>query len=221
VKICGMTDPDNMQAVARLQPGYLGFIFYADSPRDVTEKIGTLNIKSLPAAIKRVAVLVNEELEQAKAMVRRYGFDAVQLHGEETPAYCRSMQECAMVIKALPVANELPDDLHSFKGCCDMLLFENASAQRGGSGLKFDHSLLLSYDAGIPFLLGGGIGPGDAPAMRKLAGKNKWFAGVDLNSRFEAAAGIKDVNLLSDFIKDLNRNFHNNCFDTHGYEHKR
>ena len=203
VKVCGMTQNENMLEVAGLQPDFLGFIFYGQSPRDITAAIDTMQLDLLPVSVRKVAVLVNEDLGKAKQLVCTFGFDAVQLHGEEPPGYCHELRKDCMVIKTFSVGNSLPPMLDAYEQCCDLFLFDTAGEQRGGSGKKFDHSILLAYRGKPSFFLGGGLSPGDVTSIRQLANKQKRFAGVDLNSRFEDRPGIKNPTLLSDFLNEL------------------
>lgn len=203
VKVCGMTNKKNMLEVAGLQPDFLGFIFYGKSPRDVTSAMDAMNLELLPGSVRKVAVLVNEDLGKTRQLISRYGFDAVQLHGEEPPDYCAGLRKECLVIKTFSVGKSLPPLLDAYEHCCDLFLFDTAGEQRGGSGKKFDHSLLLDYRGRPSFFLGGGLSPGDAASLRQLATKQKKFAGVDLNSRFEDRPGIKNLTLLSDFMNEL------------------
>lgn len=203
IKVCGITDRENMLEVARLRPEYMGFIFYADSPRDVSNKVVGLGLQDIPAAIDKVAVLVNHDLEKAIALVQEYGFQAVQLHGDEPPAYCSQLSEYCMVIKAFSVGSGLPTNLQSYEGHCDLLLFDAAGNHRGGNGEPFDHALLKGYNGSTPFFLGGGITHKDVQAVKALAEEIETMSGVDINSRFENSPGIKDISQLIKFMKGI------------------
>lgn len=203
VKICGMTDTANMIEVATLKPDYMGFIFFASSPRDITNKIRRLQLGKVPKGVGKVAVLVNEDPGRARDLVLEYGFEAVQLHGDETPAYCEKIKDLCKVIKAIHVGHSLPENVPAYEGSIDLLLFDTASQKRGGTGVPFNHELLLGYKGNTPFFLGGGISPGDVARLSILAGELDMFAGVDLNSRFETKDGIKDIQLLKTFMKEL------------------
>ena len=85
--------------------------------------------------------------------------------------------------------------------CCDLFLFDTRTPAHGGSGRRFDWQLLENYAGSTPFLLSGGISPRDAKGISKIS--HTMLYGVDLNSRFEIEAGIKDLNLLEPFIKIL------------------
>jgi phosphoribosylanthranilate isomerase len=201
IKVCGMTDRENMQAVIRLQPDFLGFILYPPSPRDVSGRIGQIGLRDIPAGIKKVAVLVNPPLTEALAVVRHYGFDAVQLHGGESPAMCRDLRRECLVIKSFPVGDCLPENLGEYEGICDYFLFDTAGSTRGGSGHSFDHRLLQGYKGSTPFFIAGGISPADAEAIAALPFGT--LCGADLNSRFEFRPGIKDPVLLAQFFNKI------------------
>lgn len=192
-----------MLEIARLRPEYMGFIFYAASPRDVSGKIAELGLQDVPAAIDKVAVLVNHNLGDAIALIKEYRFEAVQLHGEEPPAYCSQLGDHCMVIKAFSVGSGLPANLESYEGHCDLLLFDAAGNRRGGNGEPFDHALLREYKGSTPFFLGGGITYKDAQAVKDLAEEIETMSGVDINSRFETSPGIKDISLLIKFMKGI------------------
>jgi phosphoribosylanthranilate isomerase len=203
IKICGITEQTNMMELARLQPEFMGFIFYAQSPRDVTSRIDTLKLRDISKAIDKVAVLVNHDLKQAISLVLKYGFQAVQLHGDEPPSYCSELGDYCMVIKAFSVDDKLPENIADYEGKCDMFLFDKAGVKRGGNSEKFDHSILETYQQSTPFLLSGGISPADTSLVINLAANIETFAGVDLNSKFETSPGIKDPELLSSFMKQI------------------
>ncbi|MFS6555267.1 phosphoribosylanthranilate isomerase, partial [Parabacteroides distasonis] len=90
-----------------------------------------------------------------------------------------------------------------YEDCADLLLFDTKCAGMGGSGRHFDWSVLSRYRGTTPFLLSGGIGPGDAG--RIAAFRHPMLAGIDLNSRFETAPAVKDAALLREFIEDLKK----------------
>ncbi len=106
------------------------------------------------------------------------------------------------IIKAISVSRrEDIERWRPYRGHVDMLLFDTKCKSVGGSGEHFDWSVLDSYDGDIPFLLSGGIGPEDAERVKHF--RHSQFAGIDLNSRFETSPGVKDINLLKEFLKKL------------------
>ena len=105
-------------------------------------------------------------------------------------------------IKAFSIL--LPKDLlavSAYNGLCDYYLFDTKTPQYGGSGNQFDWNLLHRYNGPTPFLLSGGINPYSVKALREF--RHPYFAGIDINSRFETAPGIKDVERISNFLKEL------------------
>ena len=83
LKVCGMKQPDNMQAVAGMQPDYLGFIFYPKSKRYMVDMLTPEEVRGLPASIRKVGVFVNAESDQILSLAAAYGLDVLQLHGDE------------------------------------------------------------------------------------------------------------------------------------------
>lgn len=204
IKVCGNCDPHNILSVAALTPMMMGFIFYKASPRNAC----TLDpevVRSLPDYIRPVGVFVNEDMDTVMATCERYGIGVVQLHGDESPHQCRRLrEEGIVVIKAVGVDDALLwPDLEPYVGAVDMFLFDTATKKRGGSGRKFRWQRLEDYSLDVPYLLSGGIGPDDTD--RVIAAMRPGMAGIDINSRFEASAGIKDVALLARFIVSLRK----------------
>jgi phosphoribosylanthranilate isomerase len=201
IKVCGITNNMNLREIALLKPDFMGFIFHESSPRDITSKIGQLQLSSIPPAVKKVAVMVDQPFEKARSIILKYGFEAVQLHGEEDPGYCsRLMQDCK-VIKAFRIKEGLPPDLPEYEGHCHYFLFDAKGQFPGGNGIKFNHEILKNYTLATPFILSGGIGDYDLPYLLSvdLAG----MAGIDLNSRFELSPGYKSVSSLRVFIRRI------------------
>lgn len=207
IKVCGMRQPENIDEASTLGIDYMGFIFYPKSPRYISdlqpETIALLKTRG----IEPVALFVDEPLEKVVEMMDRYGFRTVQLHGNESAEYCAALKKKGYkVIKAIPVLTE--GDLirwHEYQNVADMLVIDTKTPGKGGSGEKFNWDMLERTEIGMPFLLSGGIGAEDADSVntmyKRLKGK---MAGVDLNSRFEIAPGLKDTSLLSYFINQLN-----------------
>ncbi len=198
VKICGMKQPDNIAAVAALQPDLMGFIFYPKSPR-YAEPLDVDCLNSLPKSIRKIAVFVNETLENILSVVYKYNFDGVQLHGTENVADCKVLREAGLlVIKAFSIADATNFKVTpTYEGVCDYFLFDTKTDAYGGSGVKFDWSILNEYKGETPFLLSGGIAVDDAEAILKI--EHPRFAGIDLNSKFEVSPGLKNVELLKGF----------------------
>jgi phosphoribosylanthranilate isomerase len=199
IKVCGMKEPDNIRSVAALTPMMMGFIFYKGSPRYAGELAPEV-VNELPEHVRPVAVFVDASEEEMCATCSRYGIKIVQLHGNESPDVCRRMKERGFtVFKAVALTDaSVLDTLNAYVGCIDMFVFDSHSP---GSGKQFDHSLLENYDTDVPYLLSGGIGPDDIPTI--VAAMRPGMAGIDINSRFEVAPGVKNLRVLINFILSL------------------
>ena len=202
IKVCGMKEPDNIRNVAALTPMMMGFIFAPVSPRyagDLDPEV----VRSLPEHVRPVGVFVNSSEDEVADICSRYGIKIAQLHGDETPAMCRSLRDRGVtVFKAIGIGDAADlAGLSEYKGCVDMFVFDTRTRARGGSGRQFDHSLLADYALDVPYLLSGGIGPDDVGTV--VSAMRPGMAGIDINSRFEIAPGVKNLRALIKFILSL------------------
>ena len=197
IKVCGMRDAENIREVEALGIDLMGFIFWPKSSRYVSERPAYL-----PTNCKCVGVFVDEDIETVRRIADDYALDYIQLHGHESRAYCVKLKGLKL-IKAISVSGR--DDIATYKtyeGLVDYFLFDTKCPSVGGSGQQFDWSVLSAYDGNTPFLLSGGIGPDDTERVK--ASHHSKCVGIDLNSRFEIAPGLKDINKLKDFLNALN-----------------
>ena len=204
IKICGLTDLKNATEVADLRPDYMGFILYKGSLRYVSLETARTIAKHIPASIQKIAVFVNEPYEEALKIAESGCFDLIQLHGTENPEYCSRLSRHISLIKVFSVSDKLPPNISDYHEFCEMFLFDTASKSYGGSGIAFDHKILSQYKSDKEFILGGGISSDDSPYIKTL--KTAKLAAVDLNSRFEVSAGIKDIKLIKYFMEKLREN---------------
>jgi phosphoribosylanthranilate isomerase len=197
LKICGMKEPANISAAAALKPDYLGFIFYPGSKRFV-DGLDAVEIRNVPAGIKTTGVFVNEELAAVKQAITTYQLKAVQLHGEESPEYCKSLLGEAEVIKAFGIDPAFDfKQLDAYAAVVDYFLFDTKTPQHGGSGQTFSWALLQNYTLTKPYFLSGGIGPESVNELLQID-DDRLYA-IDVNSRFETAPGLKDIEELKKF----------------------
>ncbi|MCQ2144704.1 MAG: phosphoribosylanthranilate isomerase [Bacteroidales bacterium] len=198
VKVCGMTQAENIRTVEALGPDMMGFIFYEKSPRKVVSMPS-----HMPLNAARVGVFVNHDEDFIMDKVALYGFSHVQLHGQETPLLCSALRaEGLKVMKAFSIAGA--EDMARTKDyldCCDLFVFDTKTSSVGGSGRSFDWSLLELYDGPVPFLLSGGIGPDTELGQVS----HPYLAGFDLNSRFETQPGVKDPGMLKETIDKIRK----------------
>lgn len=207
IKVCGMREADNILAVDALDIDYMGFIFYPQSARFVSAPPN-----GMPVHAKRVGVFVNADTTDILQHVKFYSLDFVQLHGNETPQQCSEVREKARALahevgiwKAISLQNDTDLMLcEPYSKVVDAFVFDTKCASYGGSGNKYDWSLLDAYDVPVPFLLSGGIGPSDVQSIKQF--RHPQFAGIDLNSRFETSPGYKDLHCLTTFIQAIKNN---------------
>jgi phosphoribosylanthranilate isomerase len=191
LKVCGLRDSENIKQVAALQPDYMGFIFYERSKRYIGNDF---IMPFIPSEVKKVGVFVNADPDYVISKIEKYKLDYVQLHGDESAEYCASISNHAKVIKAFGVDDNFNFKIvEPYKKQCDYFLFDTKTADYGGSGKHFNWNVLEKYDNQIPFFLSGGIG---LEEIEKLRIKNLNIYAVDVNSKFELAPGIKDIERL-------------------------
>jgi phosphoribosylanthranilate isomerase len=191
IKVCGLKYPDNIEAVSALSPDYMGFIFYGPSAR-FADNLSVDVLQNIPATAVKTAVFVNESAETISNLVDEYGFNAIQLHGNEDADFCGAFKSKVTVIKAFGV-NEGFDfgQLNEYKNSVDYFLFDTKTNIHGGSGKTFNWRILDNYKLDIPFFLSGGLSLENLEEVKNI--DHPQFYGVDLNSRFEIAPGQKDV----------------------------
>ena len=175
----------------------VGFIFYKKSPRAVTMKTVREIIKKLPPLVETVGVFVNESAERVNKMADYCGLDLVQLHGEESPAFCRKIRR--RVIKAFRVK-----DLQSIKQLSKFpvsgfLLDTFSDNLHGGTGKTFDWNLALPAKKIGPVILAGGLTPSN---IRQAVRRVRPY-GVDVCSGVEKSPGIKDLEKVRAFLKNI------------------
>jgi phosphoribosylanthranilate isomerase len=205
VKVCGNTDLEQLKELDYLKIDFAGIIFYEQSPRYALKKLNGHELKRLGLSITKVGVFVNATEEEIMLRVDEFGLDMVQLHGDETASFCNRISDHIKVIKAFRITDfdtNIDWLVSEYDEVCDYYLFDKGSAGLyGGTGKKFDWNLLEKATISKPFFLSGGIEKSDAQALKKF--KHPFFYGVDVNSRFEISPGIKDMELVKEFINDL------------------
>lgn len=209
IKVCGMRDPFNIRRILAIEGiDLIGMIFYPLSPRyvDSQETADTVATFSMP---RKVGVFVNEREEVVAQKCTQYHLDYIQLHGNEPAEYIIELKKMVPgnigIFKAFSVRSAEDIDLtHHYDGLCNYFLFDAPTNGYGGSGRTFDWSILRNYGGSTPFLLSGGL---SADSIEELTNfQHPQWTGIDLNSKFETAPGLKDDSLLSDFIKRIKIN---------------
>ena len=205
LKVCGMHH--NTGEVASLAPDYLGFIFWEGSPRHY----GKQRIPNLPEGVTPVGVFVDAPLDFVTAKVRDLGLGAVQMHGKESPEYCRELRTRLMqasqstkLIKAFPVGETFSfQALEPYLPVTDFFLFDTKGVLPGGNGQTFDWTLLEAYPYDQPFFLSGGIGEAHCGKLLDFvrSPQSRHCHAIDVNSAFETRAGEKDTKALRRFLQ--------------------
>jgi len=202
IKICGLKHPDNIREVMALQPDYIGFICYPGFKRFI-DKLEANWVKELQG-VKKTGVFVNADIDRVKSAIMQYGFQAVQLHGAETPAYCAALANLSVeIVKAFGVNEQFDWTIaNTYENVVDYYLFDTKSNHHGGTGKRFNWALLEGYTGSKPYFLSGGISAENMADALGL-GDNRLYA-LDLNSRFETAPGIKNITLLRNTLQTIN-----------------
>ena len=207
VKVCGMRDTENIRAVIEAGADWIGMIFWSKSPRHITR------VPDIGNGVKRVGVFVDAPEEEIIAAADDYALDIVQLHGSETPESIRSLRQtiasatkrAVLIFKAISIKSASDVSCYKqYEDCIDGFLFDTKCKTVGGSGEHFDWNVLTGYKGSKPFLLSGGIAPDDAQRVLQFA--HPMMIGIDINSRFETAPGMKDAQAIKQFIEQIKHN---------------
>ena len=203
VKVCGITNQTAI--IDSLGVDYIGHIFWEPSKRYVSPE----QIALQPINNKRVGVFVDDSIETVIKVAKKLSLKGVQLHANEDAKYIQQLKvelPDTLIIKAVAIATT--DDLFHldrFDRWVDLFIFDTKGKLPGGNGTQFDWNILSNYKGTTPFLLSGGIGPGDINAIRNFKKQlnHPQFIGVDLNSKFEDSPGVKNVEKLTNFVSSL------------------
>lgn len=195
-----MKKHSNILEVAALRPYFMGFIFYPKSPRYVGDRF---EMPPLPASINKVGVFVNENLEVILGAVKKYQFDFVQLHGDETVGETAELRQSGVgIIKVFRVDASFDFAITTtYHPYVDYFLFDTKGKNYGGNNVAFNWSILCRYDQSTPFLLSGGLNAENLRETSQLEVLN--CVGFDLNSGVETQPGIKNIESIQKIIEVL------------------
>jgi phosphoribosylanthranilate isomerase len=195
VKICGITNIDDALLAIEAGADALGFVFHDNSPRNIDPDKAAAIIAALPPLVQTVGVFVNVEADTINRIALQCRLDLVQLHGDETPAFCAKM--CRRVIKAFRIKDitSLEPMVHYRVAAC--LLDAYSPREYGGTGISFNwETAKLAKEFGTPIILAGGLTPDNV----QEAVETVLPYGVDVSSGVERAPGIKDPEKVREFI---------------------
>ncbi len=206
IKVCGMTQLDQVEVLPDIGATFAGFIFYPKSPRYVFRYLTSAQLKKINT-INKVGVFVNSSIEEVLLMVDECRLHMVQLHGDESPKYCERIADYVSVVKAFRLSDNDSIDwmIKPYVDVCDMFMFDTMGAGYGGTGKKFDWNILKGSNIGKPFFLSGGIAPDDTTSLKEFQYEPvaKGLFAIDINSKFETSPGIKDMGKVAHFISEL------------------
>jgi phosphoribosylanthranilate isomerase len=207
IKVCGLTNANQVRQFNELGIEFAGFNFYKRSPRYVHKTMPSTAIKKIRGKINKVGVFVDEDADELLQTVDDCGLYLVQLHGNESPRYCEKISNYISVIKVFRLSDDdnVEWKIKDYYDAADMFMFDTETTSFGGSGKKFNWQILKDLKINKPFFLAGGISVDDADELKKFAQQpvaNDLFA-VDINSKFEVMPGVKDVELVKGFKKKL------------------
>ncbi|RYE01049.1 MAG: phosphoribosylanthranilate isomerase [Sphingobacteriales bacterium] len=206
LKVCGLTSVAQMQEAYEMGIDYVGMVLYSGSKRSALPAVERDAAAIRALEVPKVGVFVNETCDTILRYTELLDLTAIQLHGDETPEFCHGLRERVNIIKAFRVEEDSNLDtlVKPYHDLCNYFLFDTATSGYGGSGQRFDWSLLEKALVDKLFFLSGGIGAEDTDRLRDFY--HPFHYGVDINSRFETEPGVKDMALIKKFISDLKAN---------------
>jgi phosphoribosylanthranilate isomerase len=206
LKVCGNTQLHQLKQLDEIGVNYAGLIFYEQSSRCIINRLEAKDVMSLSLNLKKIGVFVNASEDFIMKQAEDFGLDMVQLHGDETPGFCKNISDHLTVIKAFRITqnNEQNIDwmIKPYEEYCDFCLFDtNRKNAYGGTGEKFDWKILTESKINKPFFLSGGIGVEDIEKLKSF--KHTFFYCVDINSKAEITPGVKDIEAIKTMAGEL------------------
>jgi phosphoribosylanthranilate isomerase len=205
IKLCGIKTKNNVKDLQNIPLDMVGLNFYPNSIRYVEDSPAmTKLMDTIPKRIQKVGVFVNEDIEEILWRICSFDLDIVQLHGAESPEYCKKIKAEIKVIKVFSVGKEFDfSACQPYEAECDYFLFDTQSEDHGGSGKQFDWQLMKAYPLKTPYFLSGGISLADVDRIKSI--DDDRCVGVDINSQFEFAPANKNMSNVFDFVKALKK----------------
>lgn len=198
VKICGFTRPEDAVAAVRLGADAIGLVFYPPSPRHVNIAEAQGITAALPPFVSVVGLFVDAEPDAVHQVLQQTRIDLLQFHGDEAPAYCAAFPRPYIKAVRMREGLDLGAMMKAHSGAAGFLVDAWHEDAKGGTGHRFDWSLLPEGKAGN-LILAGGLTPDNAAlALRTL----RPYA-LDVSSGVEAAKGIKDAGKMAAFLQEV------------------
>ena len=195
IKLCGLRRPEDIEAVNRLKPEYIGFVFAGKSKRYVDPETAASLKEALDPSIKAVGVFVNEEFSVVEYLLKKHVIDVAQLHGNESEAYINKLKKSTgkIVIRAFKIKSSEDVEV-AVKSPADYILLDAGA----GDGVSFDWSVVKDVER--PFFLAGGLDPDNVSEAIKSVHP---FA-VDVSSGIETD-GFKDIDKMTAFVNAVRK----------------
>ena len=204
VKICGLSTPETLDVALAEGADMVGFVFFPASPRHINLETARELGRQVKGGALKVALTVDADDATLANIVETLRPDILQLHGKETVARLRDIKQAfgvkLMKVLAVETAADLAP-LAGFAAVADRILFDarapKGATRPGGLGAVFDWHVLEKLDLKLPFMVSGGLNAGNvAEAIRVTRA-----GGVDVSSGVERGPGIKDPDMIRDFIR--------------------
>lgn len=203
-KICGLKTPEAVLAAVKGGAAYVGFVFFAASPRNISPEHVAELTPLVPAGVTRVALTVDADDDLIASIVSTAGIDMIQLHGKESPERVQEIKQrfCLPVMKVIPVSTAA--DLAAaadYENVADQLLFDarppKGATRPGGNAVSFDWKLMHQLETSLPWVLAGGLSLENVAEAISVSGATA----VDVSSAVETAPGVKDIKKIKAFIE--------------------
>jgi phosphoribosylanthranilate isomerase len=200
IKICGIRDVGTARSVAAMGVDALGLVFHAPSPRNVSMNVAHEIVAALPPFVVSVGLFADAEHGAVEGVLRTLPLDLLQFHGDETPEYCRSFGRPYIKAVRVKPGVDLVEYADRFGDARGLLCDAYSPAAFGGTGERFDWSLLPAQ-LPLPLVLSGGLNDQNvADAVRQT---RPWA--VDVSSGVERTRGVKDMALVRQFVEAVRR----------------
>lgn len=202
-KICGITRVEDIHAAVNAGADAIGLVFYPPSPRHVSIEQALRLVRHIPAYVSIVGLFVNADADEINAVLQQIPLDVLQLHGDESPAQCQQIaqQTKRRWYKAIQVkpALDIADQIQQYQqvGASAVLLDAWHPELKGGTGLQFDWATFPHSE--MPLILAGGLNPDN---IQQAIHATQAYA-VDVSGGVESAKGIKDQQLIQQFMQGV------------------